>query len=194
MQDATLWQTVLGEIELSVSRGNFVTWFKNTQLLRHRDDVVIVGVPNIFVKNQLERKFNDLILSVLEKNGVKPEQIEYKIHTASSAPVIDEPVVLTSPADEISANQPQPQNKSGVSHSYRQGLNERYTFENFVVGNNNNFAHAAAFAVARPGADICASARFIRIPHFLYSVAVAPRAVHGQEEWPTGPPAPSQWS
>ena len=61
MQNSGLWQAVLGEIELSVSRGNFVTWFKNTQLMRSRTIVVVVGVPNIFVKNQLERKFNDLI-------------------------------------------------------------------------------------------------------------------------------------
>jgi chromosomal replication initiation ATPase DnaA len=38
-------------------------------------------VPNIFVKNQLERKFNDLVIEVLEKNGTKPERVEYKIHT-----------------------------------------------------------------------------------------------------------------
>jgi chromosomal replication initiator protein len=81
MQNSGLWQAVLGEIELSVSRGNFVTWFKNTQLVKHKDDVVTVGVPNIFVKNQLEKKFNDLVLEVLAKNGVKPERVEYKIHT-----------------------------------------------------------------------------------------------------------------
>ena len=54
MQESTLWQAVLGQIELSVSRGNFVTWFKNTQLIRYKDDVAVVGVANIFVKNQLE--------------------------------------------------------------------------------------------------------------------------------------------
>ncbi|MBX4197539.1 chromosomal replication initiator protein DnaA, partial [Candidatus Saccharibacteria bacterium] len=53
MHNSGLWQAVLGEIELSVSRGNFVTWFKNTELVRNKDDVVVVGVPNIFVKNQL---------------------------------------------------------------------------------------------------------------------------------------------
>src|SRR4029078_6681632 len=84
MQNSGLWQAVLGEIELSVSRGNFVTWFKNTQLVRQKDDVLVVGVPNIFVKNQLERKFNDLVVEVLAKNGVKPERIEYKIHTGIS--------------------------------------------------------------------------------------------------------------
>ena len=74
MHETTLWQAVLGEIELSVSRGNFVTWFKNTQLIKYKDDIAVVGVPNIFVKNQLERKFNDLVLDVLAKNGAKPSR------------------------------------------------------------------------------------------------------------------------
>jgi chromosomal replication initiator protein len=76
MQQDGLWEAVLGEIELSVSRGNFVTWFKNTQIVRYKDETLVVGVPNIFIKNQLERKFNDLVISVLAKNGVEPKLVE----------------------------------------------------------------------------------------------------------------------
>jgi chromosomal replication initiation ATPase DnaA len=54
----SLWQAVLGEIELSVSRGNYMTWFKNTTLLSHKEDAVIIGVPNVFIKQQLEHKYN----------------------------------------------------------------------------------------------------------------------------------------
>src|SRR4051812_40046190 len=97
MQDTTLWQAVLGEIELSVSRGNFVTWFKNTQLIRNKDGVVVVGVPNIFVKNQLERKFNELVISVLSKNGVEPERVEYKIHTGINLASREDDEVLKNP-------------------------------------------------------------------------------------------------
>lgn len=155
MQDSALWQAVLGEIELSISRGNFVTWFKNTQLLKNQDDTVVVGVPNIFVKNQLERKFNDLVHQVLEKNGVKPGAIEYKIHAGVAIqPNFEETVVLKNPAGS-----PAPATKaaasktiSKVTHSYRQGLNERYTFENFVVGAGNELAYAACQAIAaKPG-------------------------------------------
>src|ERR1700761_8934064 len=116
MQDSGLWQAVLGEIELSVSRGNFVTWFKNTQLVRNKDNVLVVGVPNIFVKNQLERKFNDLVVEVLAKNGVKPERIEYKIHTGITvAKDSDEPS-----ADELIPARPARVNPtiSNVTHSY----------------------------------------------------------------------------
>ncbi|MGH7234229.1 MAG: DnaA N-terminal domain-containing protein, partial [Candidatus Saccharimonadales bacterium] len=68
-----LWQAVLGEIELSISRGNYITWFKNTRLVQQSDELVIIGVPNIFIKQQLENKFIDIITKTLERNGVTPE-------------------------------------------------------------------------------------------------------------------------
>jgi chromosomal replication initiator protein len=149
MQEDALWQAVLGEIELSVSRGNFVTWFKNTQLIKSKDDVLVVGVPNIFVKNQLERKFNDLVLEVLGKNGVSPERVEYKIHTGISPKRRAEEAILENPSNLRSANPPKARSSiSKSSHSYRQGLNEKYTFESFVVGAGNELAHAACQAIA----------------------------------------------
>ncbi|MDB5160727.1 MAG: chromosomal replication initiator protein DnaA [Candidatus Saccharibacteria bacterium] len=157
MQETTLWQAVLGEVELSISRGNFVTWFKNTQLIRNRDGVVIVGVPNIFVKNQLERKFNDLIVEVLAKNGVEPDRVEYKIHTGMSpASRQDDDNVLRNPRSEgsspaVTATRPKVAVAQG-SHTYRQGINERYTFDNFVVGAGNELAYAACQSIANaPG-------------------------------------------
>jgi chromosomal replication initiator protein len=153
MQETTLWQAVLGEIELSVSRGNFVTWFKNTQLIRYKEDVAIVGVPNIFVKNQLERKFNDLVVEILTKNGAKPQRVEYKIH--SVAPILqtrDESEILQNPGGKAAQSFRPRGSISQVTHSYRQGLNERYNFENFVVGAGNELAYAACQAIAQnPG-------------------------------------------
>lgn len=153
MQEGALWQAVLGEIELSVSRGNFLTWFKNTQLVRYKDNIVVVGVPNVFVKNQLERKFNDLVVEVLAKNGIEPERVEYKIHTGM-APKREEEEVFKNPAGNRqpeTASRPKP-SIGGITHSYRQGLNDRYSFENFVVGAGNELAYAACQAIAaQPG-------------------------------------------
>lgn len=158
VQQDTLWQAVLGEIELSVSRGNFVTWFKNTCLLKQTDDTVVVGVPNIFIKQQLERKYNDLISATLKKNGVTAETIEYKIAPASAVQPkqADTGPVLVAARDDKPATShpganPSPAGNS-LSHSYRQGLNERYNFENFIVGASNELAFAACQAVAQqPG-------------------------------------------
>ena len=153
MQEGALWQAVLGEIELSISRGNFVTWFKKTELIKSKDGVVTIGVPNIFVKNQLEKKFNDLVVETLTKNGLKPDKVEYKIYAGSSSePVKEEPVVLKNPAGASNQVLPKAPRISSVTHSYRQGLNERYNFDNFVVGASNELAYAACQAiVAEPG-------------------------------------------
>lgn len=149
MQDS-LWQAVLGEIELSVSRASYVTWFKNTQLIKHKDDVLVVGVPNVFIKQQLERKFNQLISDTLSKNGINPKRIEYKIYSsAAHKKTADEPVILTSPDTKRTSSKPA---VSSLSHTYRQGLNERYTFDNFIVGSGNELAYAACQAIAQnPG-------------------------------------------
>ena len=155
MQESTLWQAVLGEIELSVSRGNFVTWFKNTQLIRYKDDVAVVGVANIFVKNQLEKKFNTLVVETLGKNGIRPLKVEYKIHTGISPQIKhrDSEVLRNQPAPSAAREAARPKATiGGVTHSYRQGLNERYSFENFVVGAGNELAYAACQAIAsKPG-------------------------------------------
>jgi len=156
MQPSSLWQAVLGEIELSVSRGNFVTWFKNTVLLREDDERIVVGVPNIFIKQQLERKYNDLVMETLRKNGANAQTVEYKIHSGLAPVREEEPLVLKpSGSNEVSAtvNTLKPANTStALTHTYRQGLNERYTFDNFIVGAGNELAYAACQAVAsQPG-------------------------------------------
>src|SRR5690349_24987637 len=76
-----LWQTVLGEIELSVSRASFVTWFKNTELIRQDGGDVVIGVPNVFAKQQFEVKFNQQIETSLKRNGVDVARISYVIST-----------------------------------------------------------------------------------------------------------------
>jgi chromosomal replication initiator protein len=152
MQDtARLWQAALGEIELTISRGNFVTWFKNTQLLQADSTRVIVGVPNIFIKQQLERKYHELITDVLDKNGVRTEVMEFKIFNAKapSSRNTNDTITLT----ESQSNKPNTRNRnSGLSHKYRRGLNDRYTFDNFIVGSGNELAYAACQAIVdKPG-------------------------------------------
>jgi len=153
MQQDTLWQAVLGEIEVSVSRGNFVTWFKNTALLRLDDESAVIGVPNVFIKQQLERKYNELITQTLRKNGIESQQVSYKIHSPlSRAKQTDDPVVLQpSPAKNTAPAAARPQTNA-LAHTYRQGLNEKYTFENFIVGSGNELAYAACQGIAsQPG-------------------------------------------
>jgi chromosomal replication initiator protein len=160
MSQYTTWQAVLGEIELSISRGNFMTWFKNTTLLEIDDEQAIIGVANVFVKQQLERKYNDLISATLQKNGLQPTTIIYKIHSPRPSQTAAEPaaevaVPVDSPAFDHTISTTTPasvSDESGLSHSYRQGINERYTFDNFIVGSGNELAFAACQSIAaNPG-------------------------------------------
>ena len=163
MSQYTTWQAVLGEIELSVSRGNFMTWFKNTTLLEITDERAVIGVANVFVKQQLERKYHDLITATLEKNGLTPETITYKIYTPKLAQpmavgndVVAAPAANSRPAPQPTpatfsssvAAQPAPSAEPSFSHSYRQGINEKYTFDNFIVGSGNELAFAACQSIA----------------------------------------------
>lgn len=153
MQD-TLWQAVLGEIELSVSRGSFITWFKNTAFLREKDGVVVIGVSNIFVKQQMEGRYSDLVKTTLEKNGVTPKAIEYKIDSSivSNRKVVADEPVIPAPSRQQTVTETVKSAKNTLSHSYRQGLNVRYTFDTFIVGGANELAYAACQAIAQnPG-------------------------------------------
>lgn len=145
MQNDHLWQAVLGEIELTLSRGNFVTWFKNSKLLKIKDETVTIGVPNVFVKQQLERKYNDLILEILAKNDIIPERIDYKIYSGPTEPEYDDNTV------QLPSHQPTA-TATRISPGLRQGINEKYTFDNFIVGSGNELAYAACQAIAKhPG-------------------------------------------
>ena len=155
MQTDGLWKAVLGEIELSVSKGSFLTWFKNTDLLRYDQDLTIVGVQNVFIQQQLEKKFKDLINETLTKKGYPSKKIEFKIITSKSTKMIyDEPVILEEVAAFVNDEESEVEkvNLNGLSHSYRQGLNEKYTLDNFVVGAGNELAFAACQSIAQnPG-------------------------------------------
>lgn len=156
---ASLWRIALGEIELSVSKANFTTWFKNVTLQgRHQDSVVIV-TPNIFTREWLENKYHSVILEALQRIDPSIQNVRYVISTQpimKIQPVPHSPVVIRKHQDSLvvsGASSPEaPEEKRSVWWDEDSNLNARYTFEEFVVGANNELVYAAAQAVARrPG-------------------------------------------
>ena len=80
MNNEQIWQAVLGEIEVGLSRANFITWFKDTFICSFENGSVIICVPNAFVKKWLEEKYHKNILSALESvTKQKINDIIYKI-------------------------------------------------------------------------------------------------------------------
>ncbi len=136
-----LWQSVLGEIELSVSHATFMTWFKNTELLDSTPEHVTIEVPNIFAKRQFEVKFDSQVRSILEKNGVATKRIHYTVKSASKKPV-------TSRETTMAIDRPSEQLSSKSSYTPPTTLNPRYTFDGFIVGSSNDLAYTASQAVA----------------------------------------------
>jgi len=149
--DHALWQSVLGEIELSVSHAAFTTWFKNTELVNNTDEVVTIAVPNIFAKRQFEVKFNDQVKTILEKNGISPRRIDYTVQITGKKTISRETTaVASSRIDELIAPQSREESSMGGSSSVSGlgGLNPRYTFDTFIVGSSNDLAYTACQAVA----------------------------------------------
>lgn len=142
-----LWQSVLGEIELSVSHGNFTTWFKNTELIEQSDDSVVIGVPNVFAIRQFEVKFDKQIRDILERNGVNARRVSYVVKSGKKHIINRETTgesKHSARAEELIAR-PTARSKSVTPAN---SLNPRYTFESFIVGSSNDLAFTAAQAVS----------------------------------------------
>jgi chromosomal replication initiator protein len=140
MTNDELWQAALGEIELSISKANFVTWFKNTAILTVEKGKAVIGVPNGFAKEWLENKYHNYIITSLRNFEPSIKEITCIIKVAS--PLAD--VKLPEQRPKIG-----PDYEKLAKISLESSLNPRYLFETFIVGENNELAQAACFAVSQ---------------------------------------------
>ncbi|MCX6741434.1 MAG: chromosomal replication initiator protein DnaA, partial [Candidatus Parcubacteria bacterium] len=148
-----IWRNCLGELEVTVSRPNFVTWFKNTFLIDQKNGVFVIGVPNFFYETELRRRYLNDIAKILSKQTNNPNvTIKFKIAAPGPEQIInfDKDKVIHKPVDK-SGDKKEP---AFLSQSLPQNstINPYYVFENFVVGPSNQLAYAAADAVSNnPG-------------------------------------------
>lgn len=154
MTNEELWETALGEIELSISKANFITWFKNTSVLSLENDRVVIGVPNGFAKEWLENKYNLYILRAL--HNIKPEikEVSCTIATGQKLGPKKHPVdaVVSGSSAPLSSGTASAHLQKMANISLENNLNPKYTFDNFVVGGSNELARAACYAVSQnPG-------------------------------------------
>ena len=144
------WQAVLGELEVSLSKANFTTWFKDTFILNLSPENFIIGVPNSFAKEWLEKKYYPQILASLQK--LHPQVKAYSCQVVSTQ-FKPEPLPMSEGKSPVFTRQAEtPINIT---------LNPKYTFDTFIVGGSNRLAAATAQAVAaKPG--------IVYNPLFLY--------------------------
>jgi len=137
---SSIWNAALGELEVTLSRASFTTWFKNTGISDFKNGVVTVAVPSGFIKEWIQNKFHKQIKEALSQLLPDVKDVAYKV----GAPIISEVVVKDEVSEKI-AEKP----KDLIEQA---PVDARYTFENFVVGPSNRLAHAAALSVAEnPG-------------------------------------------
>ncbi|MBW3537865.1 chromosomal replication initiator protein DnaA [Candidatus Parcubacteria bacterium] len=155
MDKRGLWQAVLGELEVTISRATFATWFKQTAIISNEDGHVVVAVPNIFNKERLEKKYHQDIKSALVKIAGGVRSIEYRI-SSPAAPAAEKPLEDTVQPATTPTPPSAPASPAALvpaaAPAANSNLNPRYRFSNYVVGGSNELAYAACQAVAkRPG-------------------------------------------
>ncbi|MBC7261269.1 MAG: chromosomal replication initiator protein DnaA [Chloroflexi bacterium] len=159
MNAEQVWQAVLGELQLQLTKSTFDTWVKNTHVLSYEDGTFVIGVHNAYAKDWLENRLLTTIKRTLIGIVGQTVEIKFVVHPRRSRKATPENILLKleDQGEEIPGSPPHTARaKTQTSHTQRSfastGLNPGLTFETFVVGNSNSLAHAAARAVAEnPG-------------------------------------------
>lgn len=152
MDKKQLWEAVLGELELTISKANFNTWFKNTFISSWQDDQIIIGTPNAFTISWLEKKYHKAIVQALENiTNFKIKKIIYKVESIEQCNS-QEAISIQSQSDEklISKtylNNPAQKEFENQAIQKQFNLNPNYSFKNFIIGAGNELAAAAATAI-----------------------------------------------
>jgi chromosomal replication initiator protein len=134
-----IWQTALGKLQIQVSKANYTTWLSDSQGLNCHDNVLVVGVPNVFVAEWLSKRLYPLVRKTLVDITGKDIDVRFEIHNR----------------EQLAASPLIAQTDGGTSSKATQHrFNPKYTFDNFVVSDSNRLAYAAAVEVAEnPGSS-----------------------------------------
>lgn len=166
-----VWEAALGELQIQVSKTNYQTWLKDTFGVSLLSGRFVVGVPNPFAAEWLEKRLKYLVKKTLR--GILSEEVEVLFQVTSKDTV--------SPPAKFNGNSASSPQENG--RMCCQGLNPRYTFENFIVGSSNRLAHAACMSVAdSPGTAynplFIYGGSGLGKTHLLHAIALATASRH----------------
>jgi chromosomal replication initiator protein len=140
MAAANVWEQVLGRIESKINSHSFYTWFKPTIFVGLRGTELVVRVPNPVFRDWLTKHYSGVITEALRETAQPDLAVTFVAEGALEFPP-NPPVSAAEKALAVAESPAAP-----ITGSV--GLNARYTFDTFIVGSSNQFAHAAARAVA----------------------------------------------
>jgi chromosomal replication initiator protein len=134
----SLWAKVLGEIEVEISKANYLTLFKRTQLISLDGEAATIAAPSGMIIDLLQRRFHDLIKKVVDKHtGINiklifvPKAIEEDKKETKNGPLFAQPEII----------------EKTIGHLPR--VRADFTFENFAVSSSNQLAFVSASTVAK---------------------------------------------
>ena len=131
-----LWEKTLDIIKSELSEVSFNTWIKSCEPISISSDTLKISVPNSFTQDILDKRYKDLVANSIKAVCSKLYNIEFVI--ASEAYI----------KEDIKKTEKTPSKSIVVNDEMSSTLNPKYTFNSFVIGNSNRFAHAASLAVA----------------------------------------------
>ncbi|MBS1807325.1 MAG: chromosomal replication initiator protein DnaA [Acidobacteria bacterium] len=161
MQPSIVWESVLSSIEKKVNHESFTTWFKPISFLNQDDRGIYLNVPDRVFEDWILNNYRDVLDESLEENNLAGANLIFTFNAVAQPPDItsEQPMAtqfiesrqLISPFVKNESNIPV--EKSSLTdfvdlEPLELPLNPKYTFDTFVVGSCNQFAHAAALAVA----------------------------------------------
>lgn len=131
-----IWEKTLNIIKGELTEVSFNTWIKSITPISIEDDSVKLSVPNDFTRGILDSRYKDLIINALKLITSKKYNVEF--------------LIMSEEALDSTESKPKKESKGKivVNDEMSAMLNPKYTFDSFVIGNSNRFAHAASLAVA----------------------------------------------
>jgi chromosomal replication initiator protein len=141
---STTWESISQRLQQMLNAGTFGTWFGNALALDQDETRLVVGVPNEFTKNWIEGHFSSLLDAAAAEHDLV---VELRVAVAEAVAQAREPDEDDEPAGRAEEQPVTP------AISAASGINPKYTFDVFVIGASNRFAHAAALAVAEAPAQ-----------------------------------------
>jgi chromosomal replication initiator protein len=140
---ANIWDEILSRVQAKVNRHSFYTWFKPTSFIADDGRSVSVRVPNALFKDWITKHYSGVIAEALDEI----ERSDALVKFVASG-IVDADVAPPPPPAEVLPDMNQDQLSTPAPTTSAAGLNPRYTFDSFIVGSSNQFAHAACRAVA----------------------------------------------
>jgi chromosomal replication initiator protein len=141
-----LWERALQSAGQRLGREVMESWFADTQPISLRNGVLTIGAPNGMARDWIDQKYSRVLAESFREAHGSEVSVSVVVAAAAASPRRS---VASSPRRESA---PSPARPVAPSHFAPLPLNDKYTFEQFIVGSSNRFGHAAAVSVAqRPG-------------------------------------------